>query len=225
MPEEKRKINAWIPVSLYNKLETSGYENVTQALIKAIESFGKDTKEDTKEDTKGSNEDIEGYKQDIAGYQKDIEGYKKDLEKLNQDISGYKQDIKALNDEIAKLKEGIVKAPDLVEFVQLQARYEGLQEIIREKEEMIHILKQTNETLNTFAHYFKSMEVKQLQEFSTEESKPAARKREGSPQKGPIEKMCKYCNQPFLATNPKQEYCKPAHRTAFNREKGSSGIT
>ena len=29
MPEEKRKINAWIPVSLYNKLESAGYENIT----------------------------------------------------------------------------------------------------------------------------------------------------------------------------------------------------
>jgi hypothetical protein len=26
MPEEKRKINAWIPVSLYEKLETAGYD-------------------------------------------------------------------------------------------------------------------------------------------------------------------------------------------------------
>jgi len=27
MPEEKRKLNAWIPVSLYSKLENSGYDN------------------------------------------------------------------------------------------------------------------------------------------------------------------------------------------------------
>lgn len=29
MPEEKRKINAWIPVSLYNKLESAGYRTYT----------------------------------------------------------------------------------------------------------------------------------------------------------------------------------------------------
>ena len=104
-----------------------------------------------------------------------------------------------------------------MEFVQLQARYEGLQEIIREKEEMIHILKQTNETLNTFAHYFKSMEVKQLQEFSTEESKPAARKREISTQKEEkpiLKKTCPQCGIEFETKNPDQIYCTIKHQKA-----------
>jgi hypothetical protein len=75
MPEEKRKINAWIPVSLYNKLESAGYENITQALIKDREKLT----EDNREDTKGYTEDIEGYLQCIAGYEQDITGYKEDL--------------------------------------------------------------------------------------------------------------------------------------------------
>ena len=68
MPEEKRKINAWIPVSLYNKLESAGYENITQALIKDREKLTEDNREDTK-----------GYLQCIAGYEQDITGYKEDL--------------------------------------------------------------------------------------------------------------------------------------------------
>jgi hypothetical protein len=67
MPEDKRKINAWIPISLYNKLESAGFEN-TQALITALESFLEDPQED-----------ITGYKNEILGYKQDIEGYLQDI--------------------------------------------------------------------------------------------------------------------------------------------------
>lgn len=78
MPEDKRKLNAWIPVSLYNKLESASYEKHTQALKKAIEG----SKEDTQED-------ITGHKNEILGYEKDIEG-------CIQDITEYKQNIAQL---------------------------------------------------------------------------------------------------------------------------------
>ena len=38
------------------------------------------------------------------------------------------------------MEENLSKAPDLVEFIQLQTRYEGLQEIIREKDKSIERL-------------------------------------------------------------------------------------
>ena len=132
MPEEKRKINAWIPVSLYNKLENSGYDNITQALIKALENF--------REDTKGYNEDIEGYLQDISGYKQDIEGYKEDLSRIQKDLDKKNQDIIGYIQDIERLKEDLDKRPDLVTLAQLQARYEGLQEIIREKDKSIERL-------------------------------------------------------------------------------------
>jgi hypothetical protein len=34
-----------------------------------------------------------------------------------------------------------------------------------------------------------------------------------------IEKTCKNCLQPFKAKNPKNEYCSPKCRTAYNRKK------
>jgi|GEM_PF-771133 len=132
MPEEKRKLNAWLPVSLYNKLENAGYDNITQALIKALESFG--------EDTKGYNEDITGYTQDIEGYKQDINRIQKDLDKQKQDIIGYTQDIKALNNEIERLKEDLKRAPDRVEFAQLQAKNEALKMILEEKDKRIESL-------------------------------------------------------------------------------------
>jgi predicted RNase H-like nuclease (RuvC/YqgF family) len=136
MPEDKRKINCWIPVSLYDKIGSSGYENTTQAIITALQRL----LENPSEDTKGSNEDIEEYIQDIAaltaenaqlkedlsGHQKDIAGYKKDLERiqkdLGQDITGYKEDIKALQDENAKLKYSLQESREPGELLQLRAR-------------------------------------------------------------------------------------------------------
>ena len=95
MSEEKRKLNAWIPVSLYSKLENAGYDNITQALIKALEKFF----EDPHEDITGYGQDIEGYKQNIEILKKDIEGYSKDLERIQeghkQDITGYKENIRS----------------------------------------------------------------------------------------------------------------------------------
>lgn len=189
MPEEKRKLNAWIPVSLYSKLENAGYDNITQALIKALEKFF----EDPQEDLTGHTQDIEGYKQDIeiltaentqlkediAGYQKDIEGSKKDLERIrsgyNQDITGYKENIKSLNREIERLKSVIQEAPDPLELVRLQERNEGLNLVIAEKEKRIEEKEKRIEDLNRdvamlngFAHHFKSVEVKQIEAPASE---------------------------------------------------------
>ena len=183
MPEEKRKINAWIPVSLYNKLETAGYENITQALIKALERFFEDPEKDTKgsnEDITGSNEnitgyiqDIEGYKQnietltteniqlkeDLKGYLQDTEEYKKDLERIqkgyNQDITGYKESIKALNTEITRLKESLANSPDISEFFRLQVRSEELERHNQTLKEELNKAERDKEDLKaTYNNYF-----------------------------------------------------------------------
>lgn len=186
MPEEKRKINAWIPVSLYNQLESAGYDNITQALIKALESFG----EDPQEDTKGSNEDIEGYKQDIEGYKQDLSRIQKDLDKQNQDIIGYIQDIKTLNNEIERLKEDLKRAPDLATFAQLQTRSEEQERHISFLKEVMEKAGQREEDLKQLHNNY-MLQIQSLinaralmPSGSTEgekpkkESKPAREKRE-----------------------------------------------
>jgi predicted RNase H-like nuclease (RuvC/YqgF family) len=183
MPEEKRKINAWIPVSLYNKLETAGYENITQALIKALERFFEDPEKDTKgskENIIGYIQDIEGYKQKIEtltteniqlkedlkgylqnteGYLQDTERYKKDLERIqkgyNQDITGYKESIKALNTEITRLKESLANSPDISEFFRLQARSEELERHNQTLKEELNKAERDKEDLKaTYNNYF-----------------------------------------------------------------------
>src|SRR5674476_296073 len=147
MPEEKRKINCWIPISLYEKIEPTGYESVTQAVIEGLQRILEDPHEDTKEsneDTKGSSQYTEGYlkdiealtsentqlKEDISGHEKDIIGYK-------QDVTGYKENINALNTEITRLRESLANSPDPVDLVRLQERNDGLNLVIAEKEKRI----------------------------------------------------------------------------------------
>jgi predicted RNase H-like nuclease (RuvC/YqgF family) len=178
MPEEKRKLNAWVPVSLYSKLENAGYDNITQALIKALEEFF----EDPLEDITGYKQDIEKLtdeniqlKEDIAGYQKDIEGSGKDLERIQeghkQDITRYKENIKSLNSEIERLQAVIMEAPDPLELARLQERNEGLNLVITEKEKRIEDLTREVSRLDMFAHYFKTAEIKQIEAPASEKKK------------------------------------------------------
>ncbi len=175
MPEEKRKLNAWIPVSLYSQLESAEYDNVTQALIKALERFF----EDSQEDITGYTQDIEGYKQDIEiltaeniQLKEDITGSREDLERIHegykQDITGYKENIKALNTEIERLQAVIMNAPDPLEIARLQERNEGIKLLLEEKEKRIQELTQYKEDISAFANYFKNVEVKQIEAPATE---------------------------------------------------------
>lgn len=177
MPEDKRKINCWIPVSLYNKIGSSGYENTTQAIITALQRLLEDPSEDTKrssEDIGGYKQDIKGYIQDIAaltaenaqlkedlsghqkditGYKQDTEGYKKDLERiqkdLGQDITGYKEDIKALQAENVKLKDSLQESREPGELLQLRARSEELERHIETLKADLEKASQDKEDLKT----------------------------------------------------------------------------
>ncbi|MDD3416527.1 MAG: hypothetical protein PHY47_21465 [Lachnospiraceae bacterium] len=137
--------------------------------------------------------------------QKELGSSQEEIRKYQEEIERYQEKVKALETR-----------SDPVTFAQLQARYEGLQEIIREKDEIINILKRTNETLNNFTNYFKSMEVRQIPEYTAEKrNKNAARKEETGQQ---IEKICKNCNQPFYTGNIRQETCSSKCRSAYSRK-------
>ncbi len=178
MPEDKRKINCWIPISLYDKIGSAG-DNTTQVIIKALERLF----EDPQEDISGYKQDIAGYKQDIAGYKQNIEaftventilkesiiGYKMniegsrkdleriqtDVEKQTQDILGYLHNIKALEDENIKLKDAVGKAPNPIEFAQLRARYEELERHNETlKTELLKAGQDKEDLKTTFNNYF-----------------------------------------------------------------------
>ena len=108
-PEDKQKINVWIPGSLWKQIGSLGYDSPTKATIAAFEALAKP-------EEKGSNQEALGSSQE-------------EVRKLQEEIGRYQEKVKDLE-----------ARPDPVTFVQLQARYEGLQEIIREKEKSIERL-------------------------------------------------------------------------------------
>ena len=55
MVEDKRKINAWIPIELYNNVVNAGYPKFTEAIIKGLELLLQDT-ERIQQDTSGYDE-------------------------------------------------------------------------------------------------------------------------------------------------------------------------
>lgn len=108
-PEEKQKINVWIPGSLWKQIESLGYDSPTKATIAAFEAL-------VLQEALGSNQEALGSNQE-------------EVRKLQEEIRRYQEKLKNLG-----------ARPDPVTFAQLQARYEGLQEIIREKEKSIERL-------------------------------------------------------------------------------------
>jgi predicted RNase H-like nuclease (RuvC/YqgF family) len=189
MPEEKRKINCWIPISLYDRIESAGYESVTQAVIEGLQRILKDT-EGYNQDTIGSSQDAEGYLKDIetlnienkqlkeklARHEKDISGYKKDLERIqegyNQDITEYKENIKVLNVEIVRLKDFLSNAPDPAELADIKARFEERQTLLEEKDKRIMELTEHKENMSVFANYFKSKTPELIGAPAAEKKKP-----------------------------------------------------
>jgi pheromone shutdown protein TraB len=101
----------------------------------------------------------------------DIEVYKALIEEKDRRIQ-------EKNLEIQELKESLAKSPNPVELAKVQAHFEGLQKLLEEKQERIKDLTQEVEDkrkeverLDMFAHYFKSVEVKQI-EAPAAEKKP-----------------------------------------------------
>ena len=94
-------------------------------------------------------------------------GIVKGLELLFQDPENTQESQNSPNDEL------------LIELTDVRAHYEGLQKLLEEKDERIKNLnreieglKKEVERLDMFAHYFKSVEVKQIEAPASEKKKP-----------------------------------------------------
>ena len=111
MAEEKRKVNSWVPVSLWEKVENLGYDSPTKAVCDALELLvnGHTT------DTTGHTTDTTGHTMDTTGHITDTTGHITDTE------------IQALKIEIEKLKNELHNSPDPLEFSLICARFEELE--------------------------------------------------------------------------------------------------
>jgi len=115
--EEKHKINVWIPGSLWKQIESLGYDSPTKATIAAFEAL-------VLQEEKGSNQEALGSSQE-------------EFRKLQEAIRKH-EEITIPN--LEKQVKDLEARPDPVTFAKLQARYEGLQMIIEEKDRRIEAL-------------------------------------------------------------------------------------
>lgn len=100
--EEKKKMQAWIPVSIFNQIESFGFksqnEAVNFAFIKLLESKGKNQNE-SKENQIESNliNQLQARLEERGNWIKELQGHnetlKKELEKASQD----KEDLKNMH--------------------------------------------------------------------------------------------------------------------------------
>lgn len=151
-PEEKHKINVWIPESLWKQIETFGYDSPTKAATAAFEALMRQ-EEESKQEAIGSTQE-----EKIP-----------ELEKQIQDLQNI---TKEKNAEISRLQKTIQEAPDPLDLARLQERNEGLNLVITEKDRRIEDLTREVSRLDMFAHYFKNTEVKQIEAPAAVERKP-----------------------------------------------------
>ena len=104
MAEEKRKVNSWVPVSLWEKVENLGYDSPTKAVCDGLELL-----------VNGHTTDTTGHVTDTTGHVMDTTGHITDTE------------MQALKIEIEKLKTELHNSPDPLEFSRICAKSEELE--------------------------------------------------------------------------------------------------
>jgi hypothetical protein len=152
MPEEKRKVNSWVPVSLWERVEKLGYDSPTRAVCDGLELLVSGHNPDTNGHKLDTNGHVPGHTSDTVGH---IPGH-------TLDASGYVPDIEiqAMKAEIEKLKVELLKAPDPLELTQLRTKSDELQSHNQ-------TLKKELENANTREQDFKSMHNNYMLQMQT----------------------------------------------------------
>src|SRR5674476_120124 len=181
IPEEKIRVNARIPKSLYDFV-CSKYDNISQAINIGLENLKESKTEDCHTPANSSTQDDIHTSHTPAGHDirddinpvihTDIQALTERTEEQKARFEEYKAHVQTLNTEITRLQNLIMEAPDPIELVKLQERNEGLQRLLEEKDKRIEDLTREVGTLNGFAHYFKNVEVKQIEAPAPEKVKP-----------------------------------------------------
>jgi hypothetical protein len=174
---EMKKVSAWIPQDTLIKLEEKGYQNRAEAIrlglecliresnVEGIKNPMESNMEDIRNPMESNIEDIKNPMESI-GIQYEIHKARiEELERRNETERNY------LKKEIERLNALLHETPDPVELAEVRAHFEGLQRLTEEKDKRIDDLTREVETLNVFAHYFKNVDVKQI-EAPGEKKKP-----------------------------------------------------
>ena len=171
MPEDKIRVSARIPKELYDSC-LQRYDNITNAINAGLELLRAQC-----EDTCQTNEDKRQQSEDGRRQDEDERQTSEDSNR-QPEVQELKARLEDKDRVIKTLEERLSKAPDHVEFAEVRAHFEGLQKLLEEKQERIKDLTQEVddkrkevERLDMFAHYFKSVEVKQIEAPAAERKK------------------------------------------------------
>ncbi|RPJ64701.1 MAG: hypothetical protein EHM20_18130 [Alphaproteobacteria bacterium] len=166
----RHKINCWVPESLWEKVESLGYDSPTKATIAGYEALIEKGNSPEEKEALGNNCAYLGNDWETLGNQ---------LEEAQKQIKDLESASREKYAEILRLQTVIQEAPDPVELVEVRVHFEGLQKLLEEKDKRIgdltreiEGLKENNNTLNVFAHYFKSVDFKQIEAPESEKNKP-----------------------------------------------------
>ena len=109
MPEEKKRINIWIPTTLYKKLAHAEYPSITEAVVNVLESFfnkqdiPKDKEEDVTDQAASSQARIEDLKAQVDLLAQQLHTKDEQIEKLNENMHKQAVHIQSLIQENSRL--------------------------------------------------------------------------------------------------------------------------
>jgi hypothetical protein len=171
-PEDSTKIrvSARIPKNLYDTC-LQRYDNITNAINTGLEllCLQDEDKTKTNEDRRRQNEDMRRQNEDTCQTDEDdiskgdIKELKARLEEKDKQIKDLESTSREKYTEILRLQNVIQEAPDPVELAEMKGLYEGKMQVIEEKNKRIEALEREVSRLDMFAHYFKNVEIKQIE--------------------------------------------------------------
>ncbi len=157
MPDEIRiPVNAKIPKSLHDSIlaavEAEQYKDKTACITEALEKLFNNTQEEAQDNTEALQEkEIE------------IQNLQAVLQEKSTEIQNYKSVLQEKESEIRRLQSVIQEAPDPFELAEMKGSYAVTQRLLEEKDKRIEDLTREVSRLDMFAHYFKNVEIKQIE--------------------------------------------------------------
>ena len=193
----RHKINCWVPESLWEKVESLGYDSPTKATIAGYEALIE--KGNLQDDGKTMENNWERPGNKLGNLGNDWEFLGKQLEEAQLQIKGLEDKLSKspdplalaqlrvkseelekrnenertyLKKEIGRLTIALQESPDPVELVKLQTENEGLKMVLEERNKRIEEISNHYENISSFANHFKSKEPLLIEAPAVEKKKP-----------------------------------------------------
>ncbi len=186
----KSSISAKIPTELYDKVQEAIKENKytsnTECIIEGLNLLLRNPIQENSEiesllqekekEIQNMQEEVNRSKGEIQVLQGEVNRSKEEVNRSKEEYTRQIKDIESASREksaeILRLQKTIQELPDRSEFAELKGLFEGKLQVIEEKDKRIEDLSKEVERLDMFAHYFKNVDIKQIEAPAAEKKKP-----------------------------------------------------